>query len=48
MPDVLEAARRIKPHLAPTPLRYSVAMSEMVGTDVYSSMSSTFRLEHSR
>ena len=35
MVDVLAAAARIRPHLAPTPLRHSVAISEMVGTDVY-------------
>jgi threonine dehydratase len=33
MLDVLAAAARIRPHLAPTPLRHSVAISEMVGTD---------------
>jgi len=35
MHDVLAAAARIRPHLTPTPLRHSAAMSEMVGTDVY-------------
>jgi threonine dehydratase len=35
MPDVLAAAARIRPHLAPTPLRHSAAISEMVGTEVY-------------
>ncbi len=35
MLDVLAAAVRIRPHLAPTPLRHSVAISEMVGTDVH-------------
>jgi threonine dehydratase len=35
MPDVLAAAARIRPHLAPTPLRHSVAISEMVGAEVY-------------
>jgi threonine dehydratase len=35
MLDVLAAAARIRPHLAPTPLRHSVAISEMVGTDVH-------------
>ena len=35
MPDVLAAARRIRPHLAPTPLRHSPAVSEAVGSDVY-------------
>jgi threonine dehydratase len=35
MPDVLAAAARIRPHLTPTPLRHSVALSEMVGTEVY-------------
>ena len=35
MPDVLAAAARIRPHLAPTPLRRSAAISEMVGTEVY-------------
>lgn len=35
MRDVLAAAARIRPHLAPTPLRHSGALSEMVGADVY-------------
>jgi threonine dehydratase len=35
LPDVLAAAGRIRPHLAPTPLRQSPAVSEAVGTDVY-------------
>src|SRR5476649_1942531 len=35
MVDVFAAAARIKPHLAPTPLRHSVAISEMVGTEVH-------------
>src|ERR1700680_4739778 len=35
MTDVLAAVARIRPHLAPTPLRRSVAISEMVGTEVY-------------
>jgi threonine dehydratase len=35
MVDVLAAAARIRPHLAPTALRYSPAISQMVGTDVY-------------
>jgi len=34
-PDVLAAAVRIRPHLAPTPLRRSPAVSEAVGADVY-------------
>jgi threonine dehydratase len=33
--DVLAAAARIRPHLAPTPLRQSSAISEIVGADVY-------------
>lgn len=33
--DVLAAAARIRPHLAPTPLRFSASISEMVGTEVY-------------
>jgi len=33
--DVLSAAARIRPHLAPTPLRHSPAVSEVVGADVY-------------
>lgn len=33
--DVLAAAACIRPHLAPTPLRHSPAVSEIVGTDVY-------------
>jgi threonine dehydratase len=35
LPDVLAAAARIRPYLAPTPLRRSPAASEMVGADVY-------------
>jgi threonine dehydratase len=35
MRDVLAAAVRIRPHIAPTPLRHSAAISQMVGTDVY-------------
>jgi threonine dehydratase len=35
MPDVLAAAVRIRPYLAPTPLRRSAAISELVGADVY-------------
>jgi threonine dehydratase len=34
-PDVLAAAARIRPYLAPTPLRQSPAVSELVGADVY-------------
>src|ERR1700687_2827023 len=34
-PDVLSAAARIRPYLAPTPLRKSPAVSEVVGADVY-------------
>lgn len=34
-PDVLAAAVRIRPHLSPTPLRRSPAISEAVGADVY-------------
>src|SRR5260370_27678591 len=33
--DVLAAAARIRPYLAPTPLRLSPAASEVVGADVY-------------
>lgn len=33
--DVLSAAVRIRPHLSPTPLRQSPAISEAVGADVY-------------
>jgi threonine dehydratase len=35
MLDVFAAAARIKQHLQPTPLRHSVAISQMVGTDIY-------------
>ena len=35
MPDVLAAAARIRPHIAPTALRHSGAISEMVGAEVY-------------
>jgi threonine dehydratase len=35
LPDVLAAAMRIRPHLAPSPLRRSAAISAMVGADVY-------------
>ena len=35
LPDVLAAAARIRPHLSPTPLRRSPAVSESVGADVY-------------
>jgi threonine dehydratase len=35
MRDVIDAASRIRPYLSPTPLRYSAAISEMVGTEVY-------------
>src|SRR2546425_10127811 len=35
LPDVLAAAARIRPYLAPTPLRQSSAVSEIVGADVY-------------
>lgn len=35
LPDVLSAARRIRPHLSPTPFRQSPAVSELVGADVY-------------
>jgi threonine dehydratase len=34
-PDVLAAAARIRPYLAPTPLRPSPAVSELVGADIY-------------
>ena len=34
-PDVLAAAGRIRPHLAPTPLRRSAAVSDVIGADVY-------------
>jgi threonine dehydratase len=33
--DVLDAASRIRPYLAPTPLRHSAAMSDLVGTSIY-------------
>jgi threonine dehydratase len=33
--DVLAAAARIRPHLAPTPLRSSAAVSDLVGADVH-------------
>jgi threonine dehydratase len=33
--DAMAAMERIRPHLAPTPLRYSPAASEMVGAEVY-------------
>src|SRR6267142_6065688 len=33
--DVLAAAARIRPHIAPTPLRRSAAVSEVVGADVF-------------
>ncbi len=33
--DVLAAAARIRPYLAPSPFRQSPAISEMVGADVY-------------
>src|SRR5712691_12774089 len=33
--DVLAAAARIRPHLAPTPLRRSPSVSEAVGADVF-------------
>ena len=33
--DALAAAERIRPHLAPTPLRRSPAVSEILGADVY-------------
>jgi threonine dehydratase len=33
--DVLAAADRIRPHIAPTPLRHSPAASELLGADVY-------------
>lgn len=33
--DVLAAATRIRPHLAPTPLRRSTALSEMLGADIF-------------
>ncbi|MFI5287892.1 MAG: pyridoxal-phosphate dependent enzyme, partial [Candidatus Dormibacteria bacterium] len=35
LPDVLAAAMRIRPHLAPSPLRQSAAISAIVGADVY-------------
>jgi threonine dehydratase len=35
LPDVLAAAARIRPYLAPTPLRHSPAVSEIEGADVY-------------
>ena len=33
--DAIAAAARIRPHLAPTPLRQSAALSEILGADVY-------------
>lgn len=33
--DVIAAADRIRPHIAPTPLRHSPAISELLGADVY-------------
>jgi threonine dehydratase len=33
--DVMAASQRIRPHLAPTPLRHSSAVSEMLGAEVY-------------
>ncbi|MDQ6721944.1 MAG: threonine/serine dehydratase [Candidatus Dormibacteraeota bacterium] len=33
--DAMAAAERIRAHLAPTPLRHSPAISEMLGADVY-------------
>jgi threonine dehydratase len=33
--DVMAAEGRIRPHLAPTPLRHSKAVSELIGADVY-------------
>ena len=33
--DVIAAADRIRPHIAPTPLRRSPAVSQLVGADVY-------------
>ena len=33
--DVIAAADRIRPHIAPTPLRHSPAVSELLGADVY-------------
>ena len=33
--DAIAAAARIRPHLAPTPLRQSTALSEILGADVY-------------
>jgi threonine dehydratase len=33
--DVIAAADRIRPHIAPTPLRHSPAASELLGADVY-------------
>src|SRR5260370_42456929 len=35
LPDVLAAAARIRPYLAPTLFRQSPAVSEIVGADVY-------------
>src|SRR3984893_193524 len=35
MPDVLAAAARIRPHIAPTALRHSGAISDLVGAEVY-------------
>jgi threonine dehydratase len=33
--DVIAAAERIRPHIAPSPLRHSPAVSELLGADVY-------------
>jgi threonine dehydratase len=33
--DVIAAAERIRPHIAPTPLRHSPAVSDLLGADVY-------------
>jgi threonine dehydratase len=33
--DVIAAAGRIRPHIAPTPLRHSPGVSEMLGADAY-------------
>jgi threonine dehydratase len=38
--DAMAAMRRIRPHLAPTPLRHSSAVSEMLGAEVH------LKLEH--
>ena len=35
MPQILEARRRISPHLSPTPLHYYPLLSELVGAEVY-------------